>query len=187
MTEKLEVYPVILPVDGGFYSYGSIMLDNRGPYLWLNRSEACNDYFHKSQHLYLISDQKIKLFDWAISDGVVVKYNGLHWYEIGDKKIEATTDPSLGLPLIPQSFIEKYVKKQGKIDKVKIAYNNNRSINNRNGLVLTENKEVIILPIKDSWNREEVKAVLHARDRWLAEKLKSDRYYPANEWFDKNY
>lgn len=81
------------------------------------------------QHLYLTSSRKIKENTNTFKEG----FNG-DWYynsiyksiqQIGDItsfdfKIEATTNPELKLPLIPQSFIEEYVKLNGEIKEINI-------------------------------------------------------------------
>ncbi len=87
---------------------------------------------------------------------VVVFFDGLY-------KIEATTDPSLELPLIPQSFITKFVELQGKIDEVMIDM-----INIPNFKVmeysykpkLRSDNTVIVSKVKDTWTRDEVVALI---------------------------
>ena len=102
----------------------------------------------------------IKEGDWFLSDGRISIihspmynvekcigvdnewiYGNINGKDLGNNpnfsfKIEATTDPSLNLPLIPQSFVDKYVEKQGKIEEVLIEMeevincNNNTYRNN---------------------------------------------------------
>jgi len=80
------------------------------------------------QQLLVLSDEEIKEGDWVICIN-----NGVNHYKViqnkipsafqdveGWKKIIASTDPSLGLPAIPQSFIEKYVIANGEIDEVEL-------------------------------------------------------------------
>ncbi len=91
----------------------------------------------QSQHLYLTSNRKIEDGNYYIIDNKVKKadYNltnefSLKPYSNDCKRIEATTDAELGikgedgfhhqLPQIPQSFIEAYVKANGKIEEVNI-------------------------------------------------------------------
>lgn len=89
----------------------------------------------KPQHLYFICDDELKENDWFISDvpepNEVLKckgfgdYNSVYSDELSTHKmncfkIVATTDESLGLPLIPQSFVEDYVEAKGEIGQVKI-------------------------------------------------------------------
>jgi len=99
------------------------------------------------QHLYILSDEEIKVGDWHVSDNhVVLQANKLLMglvYAEGDhgrqtrhcKKIIATTDAELhynkiveedmhmykeSLPQIPQHIIEAYVKKP--FDEVEVEY-----------------------------------------------------------------
>ncbi len=164
------------------------------------------------QHLYLTSDEEIKEGDWCIhtSHGksilIQVKYienKGQHiitecgqncW---GDycRKIVATTDKVLGfgngyhgwypLPQIPQQFIEEYCKVGG-IDEVLIKYGFIEKINKVPiwKLKLDSNNCVIISSVKESWNREEIEALLVkywresdgkngiAMTNWIKENLK---------------
>jgi hypothetical protein len=103
------------------------------------------------QHLYLISDEEIKEGDWyydVIEKEIFQRTLPEDDQYTHDKKIIATTDKSLtecckgvhrigeGCNLnnscnfpdcrpakIPQSFIEAYVKAEGKIDEVQVEYN----------------------------------------------------------------
>lgn len=78
-------------------------------------------------------------------------------------KIEATTDQSLGLPLIPQSFVEKYVEKRGNIKEVMIEmeYLPGYRIEadpmvHGEKVKVRKDGTVICSPVKDMWTREEV-------------------------------
>jgi len=85
----------------------------------LNRKYEWANY---KQHLHLVSEGEIRGGDYYI-DTISLRLSqskggnppGVSYPPIY-KKVEATTDKSLGLPLIPQSFIEEYVQKQGKIE-----------------------------------------------------------------------
>jgi hypothetical protein len=78
--------------------------------------------FYTSEHLYLVSDREIEEGDYIYGYGGISKFGGmLQMYEYLHryKKVEASTDPSLGRPGVPKEWIEKeYIAKQGKIDKV---------------------------------------------------------------------
>jgi hypothetical protein len=69
----------------------------------------------KNQHLYIISNEEIKEGDWCINtnkdtilqiNNITSSTQGLEYW----KKIIATTDPSLNLPQLPESFIQAYIK-----------------------------------------------------------------------------
>jgi hypothetical protein len=79
---------------------------------------------HNPQHLYFTSDEEIKEGDWWISIANGIPPNGPHnrksmW--VSNKKIVASTNLSLGLPAIPESFLKQYAAANGKIDKVKLS------------------------------------------------------------------
>lgn len=143
-----------------------------------------------AQHLYLVSDREIKTGDYyCYKNSIPVKRLEKETVPITKdyKKVEASTDPSLGLPLIPKSFIEEYVEKQGKIENVYIA------LREKDVKTLSHNaKEIVIPSTKDSWKREEVREI--ARKAFQqGVKHGCDIYADNNddeiccEWFDKNY
>lgn len=149
-----------------------------------------------TQHLYLVSDREIKKDNWIWDKrdnwfGQADKPMHPDYIKENYRRVEATTDKSLNLPLIPHSFIQEYVDKQGKIDKVAIQ------LYHRGGkeLVSAPYNEVIILPIKDSWNREELKTELKMAfaEGYLKAAQKYDpvetihKVGTFDEWFDKIY
>lgn len=147
------------------------------------------------QHLYLVSDREIKKGDYISDPSEYYSvYKSASNYK-GTKllKVEATTDKSLNLPLIPQSFIQEWVDKQGKVESVKIkVYQHLRLKDNVNKKampidVYDKDNEVIILPIKESWSREEVKQIHDAFWHHLSEIPNVKQQPTFKEWFDKNY
>lgn len=142
-----------------------------------------------NQHLYLITDEEIREGDWII-DGKINRNNHtifqirkeqVHAYnKIAKimnestlkhfivKKIVASTDLSLGLPDIPASFLQEYVKSNGKIDKVGLEteYLNgwskllvekaNDPIGLHTRLKLTDKNEVIVHADTDNWNLDTI-------------------------------
>ncbi len=134
-------------------------------------------------HLYLVSDEVPVEGDYIIRKDMIIhlKQVIIPW----DKKesvVKATTDKSLGLPLIPQSFVQEYAQKQGKINKVRIRLIKGMVVVNINdqGNYNGFTGFIEILPIKDSWNREEVREVARLAQNRSA-------YMSFDEWFDKNY
>lgn len=133
----------------------------------------------KRQHLYFISNEEIEKDDCFIGltpefEQILVTPQNKKEY-IGSgvfvvvKKVECSSDPSLGLPLIGQSFIEKYVEKQGKVDEVMLELVDNGCEewvgDDHDGepvwfekieIHTRKDNTVIIHPVKDSWTREEV-------------------------------
>ena len=82
----------------------------------------------KNQHLYLTSDEEIKKDDWFYYPlvGTVRQYLGAEDnLEISRHKVFkviATTDKSLTLPQIYESFIKVYVEANGDIKEVLVEY-----------------------------------------------------------------
>lgn len=131
-NNKLECRPVLLPG-----AKTPILLSDIGS-LHISQLNIGN------HHLYLVSDREIKKGDWFLSDDrdrvlespiyrvekcIEVKNGWLYGNILGtdlgynstySKKIEAATDLSLELSDIPTNWIEEFVFKQGKIDKVYI-------------------------------------------------------------------
>jgi hypothetical protein len=99
---------------------------------------------HNPQHLYFTSNEEIKegtlkVGEWVYNNlsgigrvdsfnvdnkDLVIKYNNEPFIVEEDYKnvqrIIASTDPSLSLPAIPESFLKQYVAANGNIDKVKL-------------------------------------------------------------------
>ncbi len=144
------------------------------------------------QHVYLVSDRDIERTDnyWCPYFGHIYGCDIRGPFEKKtSKKIEACTDPSLGLPPIPQSFIEEWVKKHGKIKEVYIQATSAGypTINNE------FNGEVIILPTNDSWDKQDLKKELnnaYNEGMRVGMKFMATLEIPNklfNEWFDTNY
>lgn len=184
--DKLKVYPLMLPThdESPLYIAGLV------PKIYIGRvgSRAVSG----NQHLYLVSDREIGKYEWFYaSDRKSIHKNEWNdaaslkkeffWY----KKIEATTDHSLNFPLIPNSFIKEWVEKQGKIEKVYLDIFEDGTLkgyyfDNSNSTAPLDLMEVIILSVKESWNRQELKSI--ARIAWNMNPINS-----FDEWFDKNY
>ena len=147
------------------------------------------------QHLYITTDEEIKEGDWCLFfDSVGNLFTDRPQQYLGEKaghtlndglrKIIATTDPKLhtnevveedmhmykkSLPLIPQSFIEKYCKAGG-IDEVLVEYTTKivegTDLGNKCHYVkpdkpkLNPDNTITIHPIKDSWSRDELLNIL---------------------------
>jgi len=167
-----------------------------------------------TQHLYLVSDGsgRLKKDQWGISASPggynLFKSSGDVAHNTRDAdyfKVEATTDRSLGLPLIPQWFIEEYILKQGEIDKVYISFKEYYQIPDcydeqqwREEEHSTKQeylkRDIIILPVKDSWNREEHRKGIIEGINWYRNWIRPDKPFKLdpqseefNNWFDKNY
>lgn len=144
------------------------------------------------QHLYILSDEEIPYNPNGGTNGIFLCLHELDHPEdvivrnvgncTGCRTILATTDTSLGLPQIPQDFIQYYIEqynKGNKIEEVMIEYEenliptlyegrewNDNKASNPNGersfymkseyTLKIPNNIISIKPIKESWSREEV-------------------------------
>lgn len=137
-------------------------------------------------HLYLVSDRGIKERDWYICQLKVLQSSHLNhtMWSMPIHKIEATTDKSLGLPLIPQLFIEEYIEKQGKINEVLIQLPDmaEASVMLKNYGDIRYAEVIINIKEKRWYEREEVREIARATYTKFAG-LPSE----FNEWFNKNY
>jgi hypothetical protein len=162
----------------------------------------------KPQHLYLISNEEIKDGDYCVcvkkfgvlfTDGTEHKFNQLikveheAYYQVNKtdyKKVIATTDTTLNLPLIPQSFIEKYVEVNDKIDEVMVETELIESdkfwfkqfpdsVHDKHYKVKTrKDNTVIISKVKDIWNYDE-----HCTDmQYYMEYCQSNSYVTPQKW-----
>lgn len=137
---------------------------------------------YEPQHLYLVSEREIKKGNWYYSkfDYKLVKAWNAPVLGHLMYKVEATTNKSLSLPLIPSSFIKRWVNEKGNIDKVKLKMDYGEvqlSFHSPSFL------QVIIFPVEEkTYNREEVKEISKTAYKTFAG-LPSE----FDEWFDKNY
>lgn len=159
---------IMLPADDSrlMLNEYQITLNNNGEYLTEGIVVNANPVNIDSipQHLYILSNDKIKINDWCYSKrNIVAKFGSFeNSYENECYKIIATTDPKLtavtayykftpittdyytgidniipGLPSIPQSFIKEYCESNGKIDTVNVEY---QYISIQSSSVLTEDE-----------------------------------------------
>lgn len=149
----------------------------------------------KAQHLYLVSDEAIEVGDiWMKPTGKInisacstVAFNNPEWLNSSDcvhiKKVVASTDTSLNLPSIPQSFLEKYVESNGSINEVEIEMTSSElEYVTSWDVAVNIWKEVIISQSKESWTRDE-----HCTDMYYyMQYCQSNGYVTPMEWLD-NY
>lgn len=192
MTSHMDNYivcrPVMVPASRESESRKFLLKDKEGTlaitsdhHVW--KISGWKEY--KVQHLYLVSDGEIKKYEWFYASDRRSIYKN-EWDNASAlkeefpfyHKIEASTDTLLGLPLIPQSFVEKYASKQGKIEKAHVLIGLNHK-----PIKKIDTNEVTILPIKDSWNREELKTI--TKEAFFLFNQANESVF--NEWFDKNY
>ena len=121
--------------------------------------------YWQPQHLYLISTENIKEGDlvhhndgtgWLI--GRYTKHNTV--YDKTDcvaisprtrpSKIIASTDRSLGVPLIPVWFVQKFVDRKGQLEETKIK------VTSDGGILTNVPDNSVIFANKNLWTTEEV-------------------------------
>lgn len=188
--EKLKVYPIEL----------------RATRINTPLAKADSNY-----DLYFVSEREINKDDWFcykhfgewvgpirfIGDSEINNKENINRRPRFYFKVEATTDTDIGLPAISKSFVEKWVQ-QGKIEHVYIelqaccieaGYNcicEHKGESNWAGQYLIRTnpaKQVIIIPLKDSWNREEVIQII---ENAVAESIPRENL-SVREWFNQNY
>ncbi len=81
----------------------------------LSYNEKWQNPFYTPQHLYILSGEEIKKGEYITDYNVIVKYidSGIvdpNKSLVKYKKVIATTDKSLGLPLIHDSFLPPFIK-----------------------------------------------------------------------------
>jgi hypothetical protein len=134
-TLKLKCKVVLLPtkeasclmIDKNDFSdtFGKILYSKNFGFDVFNHN---NNFEHiNKQHLYLVSEEAINSGEYMFDDdpetgleSIRVNVSSNTYLGGGHYKVKATTNPSLNLPPISQSFIEKYVDMQGKINTVDI-------------------------------------------------------------------
>lgn len=112
--------PILLPTKEATYLYYKTvdelaLLPSAEVMSFINGQSA-------NQHLYIIdTEAKIEEGDWYELNGKVLQLteDDSHIHNQA-KKIIATTDKSLNLPLINEEFVKEYVEKQGKIEIGKV-------------------------------------------------------------------
>ena len=166
----------------------------------------------RHQHLYIISDDEIKLFDWVynnkenIVEQITSKTQLIFVLEENKenqtfKKIIATTDASLGLPQPSQQFIEEFVEEYNEgntiewVDVEYICVGYDTSVEGNPNIFIPKvnsKNEIFIRKIKDSWNREEVidlcrKAfLLYKSDNSGYPGLIKSTQEKENKWIEEN-
>lgn len=124
----------------------------------------------KAQHLYFThlinaprkGDYAIRKYDnTVVFIATEEKAMGASAHSPSHFQIIASTDPSLGLPSIPKSFIQQYVASNGKINKVSLTIKEfpDSSFGNDRGnvywkLKLTDKNEVVIVEFRPKMTKD---------------------------------
>ena len=188
-TIKRNCQIVMLPSDDKV-NYRQLCLDksHRPNRLILMYSEEYSyakvqEHNQEPQNLYILSNDEIKEEDFFMSTFMSYPLHNVKegYAEYPDtnncKKIIATTDKTLGLPQIPKEFIEAYILSYNMgsmttLDEIMVEYedfiSSNPIWNSKNPLsnVIVRprvdiNNCISITLIKNTYSKEEVKALLH--------------------------
>lgn len=178
--EPREIWSGI-PKDRGYWIFDGLLVHNSTP-----------------QHLYLISRRNAKEGEWVEQESRIYKMVLPNHYQ---KKIEATTDPSLNLPLIHQDDIRKYVEMKGNVEEVLVeaismapdAINLERLPDYTDWDIILKTKAdgtAIIHQVKANWNREELREIASKFSRYCVTQgnvTTQDIINSFDDWFNKNY
>ena len=166
---------------------------------------ASNEYW-EAQHLYIISDEEIKLDDWYIDDTNKVRQSVTddkeYWNSRKDyKKVIASTDTSLNHSIIvakPYSiiaqpspeFIQAYIKayNKGKFITevmVEIYITNETDGDKFLNYKVEKSNCIIIKKQKDSYTREKVHNLM--MQAWIYGEANPNKHYTFREnWIEQN-
>lgn len=145
-------------------------------------------------HLYFSSNEKFKVGDYYVRISLSSNELGKSTNLLGNedpysKKVVATTDTTLNLPLIPQSFIEKYVESNGSIKEVEIEMT--YVFGRLQPVVADYQNNVTILQPKETWTRDEVvdftRKALIAYETSMVSPCKVAQYIDEKEQFDAEF
>lgn len=163
---------------------------------------------NRGQHLYIVSNYDIKEGDchYDSSDNSVKQWRGnLHSNRLTSKKIEAATDESLtngnvnenddrdesgllklqSIPQIHQSFIEAYVKAQGKITEVNVEMEESKEVDK----LVNEDTEYgpDVIWKRKVKTREDNTIIIHESRKYSRAEVITFISKANNHWIDKKY
>ena len=173
---------------------------------------ALSDIIFQRQHLYILSDEKIKVGDWVLVQCSEIEVthirkvtgydkeqllfdNNNHIYMDYCTKIIATTDKTLGLAEISKEFIETYILSynmgsMNTITEIMVEYEEIISYSLKKvdhyKLKIDENNCISIKAVKTNYSKEEVKSLLH---NLAGEMYKQDIIFnpdSTEKWIEKN-
>lgn len=146
---------------------------------------------YKFIKLYVISDEKIEKGDYFISlngdesymevtlNDEVEDFNDYadeNWTE-NCKKVIATSDTEIGLPVLPEYFIQDYLERLNNHNTMRLVL-----------IEIDKDNTVLIKPVQDSWNREEVLSIIREYGGYIACKYNHTQpiLAPLDEWAENN-
>lgn len=171
----------------------------RNNHLISNRKAATNALNKYSfNHLYIVSNEPAVEGDWITNSIQIAQVNCLtvndpnkHLHE----KVIASTDESLGYPVIPPAFIEAYVKaynNSSPITEVSLEYDcdHTQMPNKVIDVIKTRADNTVIIHQAKNYTRDDV--IKLTRDAWNAgtraekDSRKYGEYTPHSKWVEDN-
>lgn len=192
-SKRVKVKVVMLPTKGDS-TFGYIT-ETKTYHRYTNEENSYNNLANNlaiPQHLYFISDEEIKMGDYYFRLGAKEIYRG-SGYTNDCRKVIASTEKLVDVPLIPQEFIENYCEVGG-IDEVEIEYGLNydehyeligNPIESWNENKADSNNYVSVHSIKDSWSRQEVEELIESAVHNFSS-MNSYDYDNLNRWIKDN-
>lgn len=198
MKTKVKCKVVMLPTDNPNYSANNanqLGKYKNGTLLFCKGFDKEIESIYQPQHLYIVSNEKIKEGGYVYIGNIEENPFNSFVEIITDKsninianelgfKVIASTDKSLGLPLVSEDFIKAYCKVEGKIDDVMVEYNNDCPKTN-------SNNEISITKVKDNFTREEVvqcltKILYHSSKNSYTSMNMREKSEFLNKWISDN-
>jgi len=152
MKQEITAQVVMLPQDKEGWDEDDILSDSEChlKIATYDRETCLEDW--TPQHLYFTTDEPIKEGDWYTwKDGTIRKStrDNKPRPDCNGYKVVASTDPTLGLPTIPTTWIrDEYVPSNGSIKEVRLELEFNhalKSMATESRIKLTPNNEVVIV------------------------------------------
>lgn len=164
--EKLKVKVVVAAVSYDYW-FESPIVRPRNPVennnYELHRGGSYSQYHYVPCQLYITSNRKICHGDWYVTpNNHVFKNTSEIDTIIGGSKIEASTHgKKLGVPLLRQPFIEKFVSEKGFRDAY-IKWDSTQS------MPYIKDNHVVVSPYNQKFSRDEVDFVVNGFLFWLS-------------------
>lgn len=162
----------MLPTKEKAVKENQLVLSPSSNYLFKSWADAKDTKDYIGQHLYILSDEKIKEGDWYYDpfDSKIRKaLSNIDSHSIFSncKKIIATTDDTLTfkddfyiryLPTIPDNFIDKFIAmyNTNPIKDAMVEYDEIGEAASEYKLKVDENNQIAISTTKETWTKDEV-------------------------------
>lgn len=123
---KKTFTPIAVPRNQEGYKKGDL-IRQKETYFWRIASYGADGSHWQAHDIVFVSDEEIKEGDACIAkDGTIciraIAATVEPFIKHGWRKIHFSTNPTHGLPLIPDSFKQVWCDRQGKVDKIEVEY-----------------------------------------------------------------